>query len=36
MVIVDTGVWIDFFNDKSTPQVETLVRAIQNRDYLKV
>jgi predicted nucleic acid-binding protein len=31
MVIVDSSVWIDFFNDKATPYTATLENLIQNR-----
>ena len=32
MVLVDTTVWIDFFNDNKSPQVDKLVKIIQDED----
>ena len=34
MVLVDTTVWIDFFGDKSTPQVARLQQLIENDEDL--
>lgn len=34
MVIVDTSVWIDFFNNKQTEQVNALKRAVNDGDDL--
>jgi predicted nucleic acid-binding protein len=31
MVLVDSAVWIDFFNDKDAPHIATLENYIQNR-----
>ena len=34
MILVDTSVWIDFFANRETSQVESLVNAIQSREDL--
>lgn len=34
MIMVDSSVWIDFFNDCSTQQVERLVGVIQSKELL--
>ena len=33
-VLVDSTVWIDFFNGRETPQTQKLDQSIQNRDDL--
>lgn len=34
MVLVDSGVWIDFFNDSPSPQVDVFVSLVQKRQIL--
>ena len=34
MIVVDSSVWIDFFNDAATPQVERLIGLIQSRELI--
>lgn len=34
MILVDTTVWIDFFANRTTPQVTTLINQIENNNEL--
>ena len=34
MIVVDTSVWIDFFNDRALPEVERLTFYIKEDDIL--
>ena len=36
MIVVDTSVWIDFFRDRSTPAVATLVAAVEQGDDVAI
>ncbi|NQZ56915.1 MAG: PIN domain-containing protein [Lentisphaeraceae bacterium] len=36
MVLVDTGVWIDFFNNRESHHVELLIKAVTHRDDIAI
>jgi len=36
MILVDTSVWIDFFSNKTTPEVLRLIEAIESRQELYI